>query len=103
MCSSDLAETGNDALIRLRDELLDYPGVPSRFRAVSAMAAEPPIINLHLRKGDLALTFFSAVSFIGRARDITLQDLKIECFFPADAATEQFARRLAATPQTVAV
>jgi transcriptional regulator with XRE-family HTH domain len=98
-----IADTGNDALIRLRDELLDYPGVASRFGAVSAMAAEPPIINLHLRKGDLALTFFSAVSFIGRARDITLQDLKIECFFPADAATEQFTRRLAATPQTVAV
>jgi len=67
------------------------------------MTADPPIINLRLRKGDLVLSFFSAVSFIGRVRDITLQDLKVECFFPADAVTDQFARRLAATPQTVAV
>ena len=97
-----IAVTGSDVLVRLRDELLAYPGVPSRFRALSERAAEPPMINLHLRKGDLSLTFFSAVTFIGRARDITLQELKIECFFPADAATDQFARRLAATPRAVA-
>lgn len=98
-----IADTGNDALMQLRDELLALPGVPSHFRTLCAMAADPPIINLRLRKGDLVLSFFSAVSFIGRVRDITLQDLKIECFFPADAVTDQFARRLAATPQTVAV
>jgi hypothetical protein len=60
-------------------------------------------VSLHLRKGELALAFFSAVSFIGRARDITLQNLKTECFFPADAVTEQFCRRLAAHPRAVAV
>jgi hypothetical protein len=32
-----------------------------------------------------------------------LQNLKIECFFPADASTEQTARRLAAAAQPVAV
>jgi transcriptional regulator with XRE-family HTH domain len=98
-----IADTGDAALIQLRDELLAMPGVPARFRTLSALAAEPPIINLRLRKGDLALAFFSAVSFIGYARDITLRGLKIECFFPADAATDQFSRRLAATPDTVAV
>ena len=98
-----IAETGNAELVKMRDELLAYPGVPSRLRSVSASVESPPIINLHLKKDDIALQFFSAVTFIGRARDITVQDLKIECFFPADAATEQFARRLAATPETVAV
>jgi len=98
-----IAETGNARLVELRDELLAYPGVPSRLGAMSATAEAPPIINLHLKKDDLALQFFTAVSFIGRARDITVQDLKIECFFPADAATDQFTRRLAATPDSVAV
>jgi transcriptional regulator with XRE-family HTH domain len=97
-----IADTGNARLVELRDELLGYPGVPSRLAAMSASEA-PPIINLHLKKDDLELQFFTAVSFIGRARDITVQDLKVECFFPADAATDQFARRLAATPETVAV
>ena len=98
-----IAETGNAELVKLRDELLAYPGVPSRLGTVSASAEAPPMVNLHLKKGDISLQFFTAVTFIGRARDITVQDLKIECFFPADAATDQFARRLAATPETVAV
>ena len=98
-----IVETGSDRLMKMRDELLAFPGVPARFKSLSEMRAEPPIINMHLRKGDVSLAFFSAVTFIGRARDITLQELKIECFFPADAATDQFARRLASTPLTVAV
>ncbi len=98
-----IAETGSDRLIKMRDELLAFPGVPARFRTLCAMPAEPPIINMVLRKGDLTLSFFSAVTFLGRARDITLQELKVECFFPADAATDQFARRLASRPLTVAV
>lgn len=99
----EIAETGSDELVTLRDELLSYPGVPSRFAALSALGSETPVINLILRKGDLSLAFFSAVSFIGRARDITLQNLKIECFFPADEATEQLTRRLADSPRAVAV
>jgi hypothetical protein len=44
------------------------------------------------------------ITTLGTPRDVTLQQLKIECFFPADAATEQTARRLAsASPQPIAV
>ena len=98
-----VAETGHQALITLREELLAYPGVPARLGTATAGSAEHPVINMHLKKGDLSLVFFSAMSFISRARDITLQELKIEYFFPADAVTEQFTRRLAGTPETVAV
>lgn len=99
----EIAETGNESLMALREELLAYPGVPARFAALSALGTETPVVNLHVRKGDVSLAFFSAVTFIGRARDITLQNLKIECFFAADNVTEQFCRRLAATPRAVAV
>ncbi|HYE87431.1 MAG TPA: helix-turn-helix transcriptional regulator [Vicinamibacterales bacterium] len=98
-----IADTGNETLIRLRKEVLAFPDVPERFSTLSALSSDPPIINLKLRKDDLALSFFSAVTFIGRARDITLRDLKIECFFPADAATETFCRRFAAAPDSIAV
>src|SRR5262245_59652934 len=99
----EIAETGNDALVRLRDEVLAYPDVPKRFAALNALDAATPVVNMQLRKDDVSLSFFSAMSFIGRARDITLQNLKIECFFPADEATDQFSRRLAAMPSAVAV
>ena len=64
----------------------------------------PPLVSMHLRKDDLSLTFFSMITTLGTPQDVTLQQLKIECFFPADTITEQLARRLAtATPQPIAV
>jgi hypothetical protein len=42
---------------------------------------------------DPDLTFFSTVTTLGAPRDIALQELRIECFFPADDATERRTRR----------
>jgi transcriptional regulator with XRE-family HTH domain len=99
-----VAETGSDVMVRLRDELLAYPGVPSRWSVPDPTATMPPLVSMHLRKDDLSLTFFSMITTLGTPRDVTLQQLKIECFFPADAGTEHTARRLAsAAPQPIAV
>jgi transcriptional regulator with XRE-family HTH domain len=99
-----VAATGSDAMARLRDELLAYPGVPVRWSVPDPSVTMPPLVSMHLRKDDLSLTFFSMITTMGTPRDVTLQQLKIECFFPADAATEQVARRLAsAAPQPIAV
>jgi transcriptional regulator with XRE-family HTH domain len=98
----EIASTGNDAVIRLRDELLAYPDVPSRWRTPDLPAPMAPLVSMKLRKGDLSLAFFPMVTMLGTPRDVTLQQLKIECFFPADPVTEQIARRLA-MPEPVAV
>jgi len=98
----EVAATGNAAIVRLRNELLAYPGVPSRWAAPDALSSFPPFVNMELRKGDLSMAFFSMITTLATPRDIVLQQLKIECFFPADASTEQTARRLA-TPETIAV
>jgi transcriptional regulator with XRE-family HTH domain len=101
---NQVAATGSEAMARLRDELLAYPGVPARWSVPDPSVTMPPLVSMHLRKDDLSLTFFSMITTMGTPRDVTLQQLKIECFFPADAATEQLARRLAlASPQPVAV
>jgi transcriptional regulator with XRE-family HTH domain len=98
----DVAATGSDAVVKLRDELLAYPGVPSRWSIAESLTPMAPLVSMQLRKGDLSLAFFSMVTMLGTPRDVTLQELKIECFFPADAITEQIARDLA-LPQPVAV
>jgi transcriptional regulator with XRE-family HTH domain len=98
----EVAATGSEALVRLRDELLAYPGVPSRWRTPDALASFPPFVSMELRKDDVAMAFFSTITKFATARAVMLQHLKIECFFPADASTEQAARRLAA-PQPIAV
>jgi transcriptional regulator with XRE-family HTH domain len=91
----EVAATGGEGVVRLRDELLAYPGVPSRWAAADKVAPMPPLATMRMRKDDLTLSFFSTVTTFATPRDLTLQQLKIECFFPADTATEQTARRLA--------
>jgi hypothetical protein len=82
---------------RLLDELLTYPGVPQRWRTLDLDVSTAPFLAIEFRKGDLHLRFFSTLTSLGTPHDITLQELRVEAFFPADAETEETARRLALT------
>jgi transcriptional regulator with XRE-family HTH domain len=87
-------DEGTSALL---EEILAYPGVPARWRSPDLLAAAPgPYLSVMFRKGDLAMDFFSTVTTLGTPLDVTLQEMRIESFFPADERTEAAARRLAA-------
>ncbi len=47
---------------------------------------------MHIRKDGLDLRLFSTIMTLGTPQDVTLQELRIETFFPADAASEQLLR-----------
>ncbi|HEX5224620.1 MAG TPA: transcriptional regulator, partial [Solirubrobacteraceae bacterium] len=47
------------------------------------------VLPLRMRDGDRELTFFSTVSTFGTAVDVTLAELSIEAFYPANASTAQ--------------
>lgn len=81
---------------RLRDELLRYPDMPAAF---AAPKADHPMVPMHLRIGRHDLSFFVTLTTFAMPRDVTLQQIKIECFFPADAMTAALARALAAQPE----
>jgi transcriptional regulator with XRE-family HTH domain len=85
----------DEGTLRLLQEVLSYPGVPARWRTPDAKAQSAPVLPMALRKGDLALRFFTTIATLGTPQDITLQELRIECFFPADEVTEDIAWRLA--------
>jgi hypothetical protein len=57
-----------------------------------------PVIPVRFARDGHAFNFFSTVTVIGTAQDVTLQELRIECFFPADAATAEASRLLARGP-----
>ncbi len=78
----------------LLDELLAYPDVPPKFRTLDLDASMAPFLPIEFRKGDLALRYFTTLTSLGTPHDITLQELRIESFFPADEATEQASRAL---------
>ncbi len=79
------------ALAELERELLGYPGVQP-----SSGIAEPEemlFVPLRLRlPNETLLSLFSTVATFGTALDITLEELSIEAFFPADEATKDYLR-----------
>ena len=92
--------SGDRALAALHDELAAYPGGGGT-PPIDADAAEIAI-PLRLRHGDRELTFISTVTTFGTAVDITVSELSIESFFPADAATAELLRAAAAATTAAA-
>jgi transcriptional regulator with XRE-family HTH domain len=78
---------------RLLEEMLGYPGVPARWRTLDLDVSTAPFLPIEFRKGDLALRYFTALTSLGTPHDITLQELRIESYFPADEATERASPR----------
>ena len=54
------------------------------------------MIPIHLRVGDEVLSLFSTLATFGTAVDVTVSELAIESFFPADRASAELLRRRAA-------
>jgi transcriptional regulator with XRE-family HTH domain len=73
---------------QLLAEVLAFPGVPSDLRRPRLDVPLLPVIPVNFQKGGDAYSFFSTVTTLGTPQDITLQEVRIESFFPADAQTE---------------
>ena len=71
----------------LIDSLLAYPDVNIEWK-ISVAAENTPIIPLSFVKDGRLLRFFSLVTTVGTAQMITTQELRVECMFPLDEATE---------------
>jgi len=81
----------------LHAELMCYPGMAEGMKQAEAARADAPMAVMHLRRGAQELSFFVTLTSFAMPRDVTLQQIKIECFFPADAATAAAVKKLAAT------
>ncbi len=76
------AETmGDGRLFDLHAEFAKYPG------GESAPTPNGVVLPLRYRHGDQVLSFFSIHAMVGTATDVTVEELAIESFYPADAAT----------------
>ncbi len=85
----------------LRRALPEYVHYRNYVRGHRALGGKPSIITtapflaLEFRKAELDLRFFTTLTSLGTPHDITLQELRIESFFPADEANEEVVRHLA--------
>ncbi len=83
---ADAAADGTEETTSLLERLRGYEGVEE---ALAAPFAEPsaPVLPMHFRKNGTELRLFTTIATLGTPQDITLQELRIESFFPMDAAT----------------
>jgi transcriptional regulator with XRE-family HTH domain len=84
----------DDGTKRLLEEALAYPDVPTRWRMLDPTVPLTPFVPVAFRKRSLSARFFSTVTTLGTPQDVTLQEVRVECFFPADDETAQQAARL---------
>ncbi len=96
----DIDASADAALGQLLDELRAYPveidEVPEAVRRAraghDASSQWPPgsaIVPLRIAVGDTVLDFFSTTTVFGTPLDVTLSELAIESFFPANAETAE--------------
>ena len=86
---ADAMADGTADTAGLLRRLLDYPGMPALSRVPALEEPHPPVLTMHFRKGETSLRLFTTIATLGTPQDVTVQEMRIECFFPADAATSQ--------------
>jgi transcriptional regulator with XRE-family HTH domain len=99
-----IVRTGDPELVALGEEIAGWPHVPPR-----PSWREPPpggrpelVVPWQLAHRGEELSLFTTMSTFGTAVDITLAELSIELFLPADPPTAKALRRWAAEPSAPA-
>lgn len=87
-----IAASGDPALERLYNEVRAYPAPASRTNAVSTSGIAVP---LAIDTAFGRLSFFSTITVFGTPFEVTLSEIAIESFFPADEETGERLRRMA--------
>jgi transcriptional regulator with XRE-family HTH domain len=86
---ADAIADGTPETAALLQRLLAYPGVPALAHVPALEELSSPVLAMHFRKGQTSLRLFTTIATLGTPQDVTVQELHIECFFPADEATSQ--------------
>jgi len=81
------ASTADARLAALHEEIRRYPGGESEPPQVTEV-----VVPLRYRQGGRELSFFSMTAVIGAPMDITVGELALESFYPADQATAEALR-----------
>jgi transcriptional regulator with XRE-family HTH domain len=98
-----LARLHREALHRAHDRglsdllraLMEYPDVPESWRQPDLAQADEPVFTVRLERDELKLAFLTTLTMFSAPRNITLDELRIESYFPLDDETRQACRRLA--------
>jgi transcriptional regulator with XRE-family HTH domain len=83
-----LANPKDPGLPVLIDEILSHPDAPDDWRAVWTTQTAPAI-EMVLRKDEREFRLFTMLAHFGAPTDVTLEELSVELFYPADESTKR--------------
>ena len=89
---ADAAADGLAETTALLERLISYEGVRATLNSSSGDGHAGPVLAMHFRKQDTSLRLFTTIATLGTPQDVTLQELRIESFFPMDDATATLLR-----------
>jgi len=78
----------DDQAKELLAALLAYPDVKTEWNRPEPLPASLPFIPLSFVKEGSVLSYFSMITTVGTPQTVAAQELRVECMFPADEATE---------------
>jgi hypothetical protein len=88
---ADAVADGTAETAGLLNRLIAYPGVPP-LSHVAPLETHQPVLDIRFRKGGTRMSLFTTIATLGTPQDVTLQEIRIECFFPSDAASAALLR-----------
>jgi transcriptional regulator with XRE-family HTH domain len=91
-----LADGGEPKALAFIEEVMAYPDVPASFRKLRFEERPAPVLTLDYIVGGKSLSVFTTIATLGTPQDVTLQEVRIECFFPADDRSDALFKSLAA-------
>ena len=95
-----LKSRGDPRLSALLERVLRFPNVKAEWRHPDFSTAIGSALNVRLQRGDLAVGFMTTLTAFSAPTIVTLEELRIESYFPLDASTRRVCERLAALDQT---
>lgn len=98
---ADAIADGTPETAELLKRLLAVPGIPALSRALAPEEGRAPVLSIHFQRGETSLRLFTTIATLGTPQNVTLQEIRIECFFPVDDATARIFREWATTPHRI--
>jgi hypothetical protein len=85
---------GDDELLALYDELCAMPEVPPSVLRSDWSSPPPLVIPVKLGLPGVQLSLFTTLTTLGTPTDVTLSELRIEAYHPADEVTAAWTQAL---------
>ena len=79
----------DESMAELLNDLLNAPGIPEDWRVPALEEVDEPTLGIEFQAGDMSLRFLTTITEFNAPQNVTLQELRIESYFPLDDTTRE--------------